>query len=146
MCFLLIGYIIFELVVVICYFCSNLLKRQKIPLFFFENLLNRTPYRKNVIHVIAHYNSLIDGVIFLLVVSDMQIQILLLTILLFIKMYMNIMIPDNKTGIKDLFKGAKETAQTGFTETVQAVSFLKETYAKNKEKEEEKEKGKQTDE
>jgi len=142
MSFLLIGYIIFELVVVLFRFFSNLLKRQKEPLFFFENLMNRTPYKATVIRVVLRYNLLTDITIFILIISDLQFQMILLTVLLFLKMYLNIMISDNKTGIIDLVKGAKETAQTGITETVSAVSFLKGTYEKKKEEK----KGKQNDE
>ena len=104
--------------------------------------MNRTPYKATVIRVVLRYNLLTDITIFILIISDLQFQMILLTVLLFLIMYLNIMISDNKTIIIDLVKGAKETAQTGITETVSAVSFLKGTYEKKKEEK----KGKQNDE
>ncbi|MBR1777456.1 MAG: hypothetical protein IJ752_02575 [Alphaproteobacteria bacterium] len=130
---LMISYILFELAFVIFHFPFNLFKKEKEPLFFFENLMNKTPFKENVIRIIMHYNFLTDGLIFILIYLNLQAQVVALTILLYLKMYMNIMSPDTaRTGILDLFKEAKKTAQISIKESTQAFSDLKQAYNNKK--------------
>ncbi|MBO4644870.1 MAG: hypothetical protein J5716_09720 [Alphaproteobacteria bacterium] len=142
---LLMGsYIFFELIVVIFHFLTNLGQKEKRPLFFFENLKEKSNLKRDVVRVVMHYNFLMDGLVFFIVYLNLQIQFVVLAILLYLKMYMNIMNPISiNSGLFELLKGAKKTAQIGISGTSQAVSDLKEIYSKKsaakKEKAEEKE-------
>ena len=132
--FLMIIYILLELIVSTCSFIKNLIQRKKEPLFFFEKLIRKNVIKYNMFRLIIHYNFISSGIILLIIYSGMSSQLSILASILYLKMYLNIMSPETaQTGLIDLFKEAKKTAKTSISETSQAISELKEAY-KNKEK------------
>lgn len=142
---LMTSYILFELAVIIFHFISNLFSKDKKPLFFFENLMKKVDLKEPLIRVVVYYNFLTDGLLLFLIYLNLQVQIIILVVLLYTKMYMNIMNPKStNVGIIDLFKEGKKTAITSIKETSQAISELKKVYAKDADPKEEK--GKKTDE
>ena len=131
---LMSSYIIFELVIVILTFLSNIPKKNKKPLFFYETIMEKASSEENVVRIIMHYNFLTDGLIFFLVYMNAQLQLVVATALLYLKMYLNIINPDSgRSGVLDLFKDAKKTAKIGIMESSKAFSDLKRAYSRKKE-------------
>lgn len=132
--FLMIIYVLFEFFVATFSLAKRLIKRNKEPLFFFEKLMNKNISRNNTIYLIMHYNFLSGGIMLLILYSGISYQLSILSAILYLKMYLNILSPETaKSGIIDLFKEAKKTAKTSISETSKAFSDLKKVYG-NKEK------------
>lgn len=125
---LMFSYVLFELAVVFFRFSFSFLKKEK--LFFCECLLEKTQSLDSLVNIVIRYNILIAGLAFASVYLNMSVQFILLTVIIYIKLYLTVTGGQTKGGITDLIKGAKETAQAGYKETVGTFSELKEMYAK----------------
>lgn len=134
-CLLTSGYILFELAVVIFHFLLNRIIKEKKPLLFYENLLQKVSLKSEAVRIIIYYNFLAAGLTFFMCYINLQLQVIVLSLFFYFKMYMNILSPKAaRTGVIDLFTEAKKTAENGISETSRAVSDLKRTYQSAKEK------------
>ena len=124
---LMSGYILFEMAVVIVHFTLNLIKKRKRPLFFHDNLMEKNA---SAAHIVAYYNFLASGLLFFAVYINQSLQIIILAVFMYFKMYLNIMSPKTaNTGIIDLFKEAKKTAVSSIEQTSQTITDLKQTFS-----------------
>lgn len=129
---LMLSYILFEGVVIVCRFLKNLLFRQKNPLFFFETLQARGLPDRIIVNFILRRNILLSVLIVFGVYASVQIQTVILAALLYLKFYLNVINPSSsKSSLIDLYKQAKKDARKGLDETKKDISQLKEIY-KNK--------------
>lgn len=125
---LMMAYVLFEMIVVICRFAGNLLSRQKKPLFFFETLQERGIFSERIIGLVIRYNFLMSGLSFFSVYLLAQVQSVVLAALFYVKLYLNIMNPERNTSLADLYKQAKKDAKKGFINTGRTIAELKEKY------------------
>lgn len=126
---LMISYVLFEMTVVFLRFIFNPLKKQK--LFFCECLAEKIPSHRFLVSFVVRYNVLISGFVFMAVYLNTQIQFVVLSGILYAKLYLAAIEGETSNGgIIDLIKGAKETAQTGYKETAKTFSELKSQYAR----------------
>ncbi len=127
--FLMMAYVLFELTVVSCRFIKNLILRQKAPLFFFEVLLEKGIPNEQIIGLIIRYHFMVFCLIFFSVYLSIQSQPLLLGVLLYLKLYFNIMDPrSTKASLTDLYQQAKKDTKKGLTNTRNTIAEFKEKY------------------
>ena len=124
---LMSGYILFEIAVVVIHFMLNLIKKKKKPLFFHDNLMEKNA---SAAHIVVYYNFLASGLLFFAVYINQSLQVIILAVFMYFKMYLNIMSPKTaNTGIIDLFKDAKKTAVSSIEQTSQTITDLKQTFS-----------------
>ncbi|MBR4126986.1 MAG: hypothetical protein IKR09_05390 [Alphaproteobacteria bacterium] len=124
---LMSGYILFEIAVVVIHFMLNLIKKKKKPLFFHDNLMEKNA---SAAHIVVYYNFLASGLLFFAVYINQSLQVIILAVFMYFKMYLNIMSPKTaNTGIIDLFKEAKKTAVSSIEQTSQTITDLKQTFS-----------------
>ena len=121
---LMISYVLFEIITVFFRFIFSLFKKEK--LFFCECLLEKTQSPDVLVSIVIRYNILIAGFVFLSVYLNTQIQFVLLSAILYVKLYLKAIEGETSNGsLFDLIKGAKETAKLGYKETAKTFSELK---------------------
>ena len=108
---------------------KNLIFRTKMPLFFYETLLEDGVPNKRIIRLIVKYNLLNTGLIFFIVYTKAQLQPVALSVLLYVRMYFYVSDPGvAKASFKELYRQVKKDAKKGLTSTSFTISELKEKY------------------
>ena len=131
---LMTSYLWFELLVIIYRFFKNLVSRTKMPLFFFETLLESGASGERIMKLILRYHLLMSGLIFFIAYTEVQIQSVFLAILLYLKLYFNISNPQTtKSSLKEMYKQAKKDAKNEIISTSRTIAELKEKYQIKKE-------------
>ncbi len=126
---LMLMYVLFEMVVVVCRFSKNLVFRKKEPLFFFETLTERGVPEERTVSLIIRYHLLISALMLFIAYSFIQLQSVILAALLYIKLYFRISDPvGSKASLKDLYHRARSDAQRSIADTNRMISELKEKY------------------
>ena len=98
-------------------------------MFFFEVLLEKGIPNEQIIGLIIRYHFMVFCLIFFSVYLSIQPQPLLLGVLLYLKLYFNIMDPrSTKASLTDLYQQAKKDTKKGLTNTRNTIAEFKEKY------------------
>lgn len=135
--FLMMAYVLFELAVVCFRFTKNLIFRRKNSLFFFEILQERGISNELIISLIVRYHFMISCLIFFSVYLSLQTQPFILAVLLYVKLYFNVIDPRAaKSSLTELYRQAKKDAKKGLTNSRYTFKTFKEKYQTSHQKEE----------
>lgn len=127
---LLLSYVLFELVCICYRFVKNTLLRRSEPLMFADALEDRGVSAEHVHLLIIRYHLFMFALILFIVFTDIQLQAVILAVLLYWKLYFNIMTPASKTSFVNLYRQVKRDSKNGLAQTAQAIDRLKEKYQK----------------
>ncbi len=127
---LLLSYVLFELVCVCYRFLKNTLLRRAEPLMFADALQDRGASAEHVHLLIIRYHLFMFALILFVIFTDIQLQAVILAVLLYWKLYFNIMTPASKTSFVELYRQVKRDSKNGLAQTAQVIDQLKEKYQK----------------
>ncbi len=127
---LMLMYVLFEMTVFVYRRIKNFVLRKKEPLFFFETLSDRGVPEERAIGLIIRYHLLISALMLFIAYSLIQVQAVILSALLYLKLYFRISDPSgSQASLKDLYHRAKKDARRSITNTNHIFSVFKEKYS-----------------
>lgn len=127
---LLLSYVLFELLCVSYRFVKNKLLRREEPLLFADALEDKGASAEHVAQLIIRYHLFMFALILFVIFTNIQFQAVILSVLLYWKLYFNIMTPSSKTSFVDLYRQVKHDSKNGLAETARVIDRLKEKYQK----------------
>lgn len=136
---LLLSYILFEGVVILYRGIKRILLRSNQPLSFYETLQSYGIPDKTIVNFILRRNILFGALVLFSIDKNIQAQVALISVLLYLKFYFNVMNPrSSKSSLFALGRQLKADAKNTIKETEKSISQIKEMYAAKKEEEKDK--------